>query len=103
MPNIGPSAGLNKLRTCIPLRKKESVFGAILVRMWQNVDQNNSEYEHFLRSVRYVQEIINLTNYRTWLFSIKYVHKHKFSVYWVREVISSKETYMYLTIYTSEF
>ena len=35
-----------------------SVFGVILarifpysVRMWENVDQNNSEYRHFLRIV----------------------------------------------------
>ena len=25
------------------------------VRMWENVDQNNSEYGHFLRSVPYIK------------------------------------------------
>ena len=39
---------------------KVSVFGAILVRifpysvqMWENTDQNNSEYAHFSRSVSF--------------------------------------------------
>ena len=33
--------------------------------------------------VRYVLEIINFTNCRTWLFSKKYVHEHNVSVTWV--------------------
>ena len=27
-----------------------SLFGVILVRIWENTDQNNSEYGHFSRS-----------------------------------------------------
>ena len=33
--------------------------------------------------VRYVLEIINFTNCRTWLFSNKYIHEQNFSVSWV--------------------
>ena len=48
-----------------------SVFGLILVcifpysvRMWENVDQNNSEYGHFLRSA-FVDKAINIENFTT--------------------------------------
>ena len=37
-----------------------SVFGVTLVRMWENVDQNNSEYGHFSRSVNYTEIVISL-------------------------------------------
>ena len=31
------------------------------VRMWENADQNNSEYEHFLRSAYFNKNIFSLT------------------------------------------
>ena len=37
-----------------------SVFGVILVRMRENVDQNNSEYGHISRIVNYTEIIISL-------------------------------------------
>ena len=35
---------------------KLSVFGVLLVRMWENTDQKNFEYTHFSRSAKYTFE-----------------------------------------------
>ena len=37
-----------------------SVFGVILFRMRENVDRNNSEYEHFLRSAEFYKNPHNI-------------------------------------------
>ena len=47
-----------------------SVFGVILVQMWENTDQNNSEYQHFSHSEfqKFLQNEVNVTAERSQCF-----------------------------------
>ena len=61
-----------------------SVFEVILVRMWENVDQNNSEYGHFSRSGKQSFELLYYLLLRQFYKLISVYHPYYILILLVR-------------------